>query len=311
LDENALAGWPLFVDASYFKLNFVKHSLESKLAAFAIDSTGNERNSVYFMRMDETKTLLEDKLEGVYEHFEFSQDALYCYYTLLDECERAFQLKRHAIGTHVDEDEILYHEPDDMFFLSLTKSCNGNYIILNSAAQITSETRFLPANDNKSQLTLLFPRREHVQYTSESHGEHFYTLTNEDSKNNWLFRTLVPKTEPVDWEAYINSRETVIEHRDFVLIEDFGLRRNHLIVFERSNCLQNVRIVDLSVPGFSSYHYISFSEQVYSLWPGSVREEVADLTKSAQFDTDELRFFIFTKINGKGSLIRHLSNLSK
>lgn len=91
-------------------------------------------------------------------------------------------------------------------------------------------------------------------------------------------------------DQLIELRETVIEHRDFVLIEDFQLRKNHLIVFERSNCLQNVRIVDLTEPGFTSYHYVSFSEMVYSLWPGSVNEEVADLTKATQFDTDILRY---------------------
>jgi oligopeptidase B len=88
----------------------------------------------------------------------------------------------------------------------------------------------------------------------------------------------------------MNLRETVIEHRDFVLIEDFHLRKNHLIVFERSNCLQNVRIVDLTAPGFWTYHYISFSDPVYSLLAGSVDEEAADLAKSTLFDTNILRF---------------------
>lgn len=289
LDENNLSSWKEFEDASYFKLNFVKHSLEAKLVAFAVDSTGQERNTVFFMNID-TKELMSDRIEGVYEHFEYSQDGLYCYYTLLDDYERAYKLMRHEIGSCIKEDETLYHEPDEMFFLSLSKSCNGQYIVLNSAAQITSETRFLSAADNQSNLILLFPKIGSVQYTSESHGDHFYTLTNEDSKNNWLFRTRVQQSEPNNFESYIESRETVIEHRDFVLIEDFGLRRHHLIVFERSNCLQNVRIVDLRVPGFSAYHYISFSEQVYSLWPGSVKEEIADLTKAASFDTDKLRF---------------------
>jgi protease II len=44
----------------------------------------------------------------------------------------------------------------------------------------------------------------------------------------------------------LRLRESVIQHRDFVLIEAFQVRARHLIVFERSNCMQNIRIVDLS-----------------------------------------------------------------
>lgn len=288
LDENELSN-NLFGEANYFKFNFVKHSVDSNLVAFGVDSTGSERNTTLFMDMA-TKEILTDRIEGVYEDFEFSSDGKFCYYTLLDNGERTYQLKRHEIGTAVTTDEILYHEQDEMFYLQLTKSCNGQYIILKTSAQITSETHFLPANDNASKLRMLFPRKENIQYTCEAHSEHFYILTNEDSKNNWLFRVIIPKIDHVNADTLLASRETVIEHRDFVLIEDFGLRKNHLIVFERSNCLQNVRVVDLRDAELTTYHYISFSESVYSLWPGAVKEEIADLTNSAQFDTEMLRF---------------------
>ncbi|KAJ3080651.1 hypothetical protein HK102_002905, partial [Quaeritorhiza haematococci] len=292
LDQNELANSPEFADASYFRVGFLKHSPNCKLIAYGVDSSGNERYTTFFMDM-ETKQVLEDRIEGVYEDFEFSNESQYVYYTLLDDCERAYQLKRHKIGTDVSHDEVLYHEEDEMFYLSLTKSSNSQFIILNSAAQITSETRYISANNPTDPPHLLIPRRENIQYTCENHDKHFYILTNEESKNNWLFRVPIPsslETPPESWEQLLELRETVIEHRDFVLIEDFQLRRNHLIVFERSNCLQNVRIVDLTVPGFSTYHYVSFSEMVYSLWPGSVNEEVADLIKSTQFDTNVLRF---------------------
>ncbi|KAJ3045887.1 hypothetical protein HDV00_006153 [Rhizophlyctis rosea] len=287
LDENQLVANE-FADASYFKVGFLKHSPDCALLAYGIDSVGNERYTTYFMDMN-TKRVLEDRIEGAYENLEFAADGRTVYYTILDEYERAYQLKRHQIGTDVATDPVLYHEEDEMYFLTLTKSCNGKYIILNSSAQVTSETRFI-STERLEDPCLLFPRREGIRYTCENHGNHIYILTNEDSKNNWLFRIPTPTSPTQNWEDLLTLRETVIEHRDFVLIEDFVVRRNHLIVFERSNCLQNVRIVDLRDDGFSNYHYVSFSEMVYSLYPGSVNEEVADLTKSVQFDTTILRF---------------------
>ena len=290
LDENKLANSLEFEDASFFRLGFIKFGPSFKIVAYSIDLSGNERYIVKFMMID-TKIVLDDLIDGVYEDLEFSNDSKYVYYTILDEFERAFQLKRHKIGTSVDQDQILCHELDEMFYLSLSRTCDMKYIKLKSAAQITSETSYISLNDSSDTVHLLVARSDKIQYTIEHHDGFFYILSNEDVKNNWLFRIPVPDSDSQrTWKELDDIRECVVEHRDFVLIEDFLVRRNHLIVFERSNCLQNVRIVDLRVAGFVSYHYVSFSELVYSLWPGSINEEVADLTKASQFDTDILRF---------------------
>ncbi|KAI8809168.1 prolyl oligopeptidase [Cladochytrium replicatum] len=288
LDENKIANSEAFADASFFRLGFLKHSRDNSVLAYGVDSNGSERYTVYFMDMNAKRTL-EDTIEGVYDHFEFSNDNTTVYYTLLDDCERAYQAKRHRIGTAVENDEVLFHETDDMFYLTLTKTCDAKFIIINTAAQVTSETQYISANDSNDQPHVLIPRRKNVQYSCEHHGEHFYLLTNEEAINNWIFRIPVPKSnEP--WEKLIEQREIVIDARDFVIIEDMQLRKDHLIVFERSNCMQNVRILQLNDDTFSTYHYVSFSDTVYSLWPGAVDDEVADLTKAMQFDTNILRF---------------------
>ncbi|KAJ8329679.1 hypothetical protein BDV3_003684 [Batrachochytrium dendrobatidis] len=291
-DENVLANSDEYKNASFFRVGFLKHSPDGWLIAYGIDSSGNERYTVSFMVV-ETKKVFSDQIKDAYEDFEFSHDGSCAYYTVLDGCERAYQLRRHCIGTLVSNDVILYDEADEMFYLSLTTTSNGNYIILNSSAQITSEVRYISAHDNNDLPHLLFARQENIQYICDSHQDYFYILTNENGKNNWLYRIPIVsnlKTDTATLEDLRSQREPVIEHRDFVLIEDFQLRQNHLIVFERSNCLPNVRIVDITTPGFSNYHYIGFSEVVYSLLPGSLDEEVANLTKISQFTTNILRF---------------------
>ena len=240
----------------------------------------------------DTKEFLNDEIEGVYEDFEFGNDSRHVYYTLLDDCERAYQVKRHIIGSDVVNDQVLHHEEDEMFFVTLQKSCNGKFIFVKLAAQITSETRYTSADSSVDPLRLLLPRRENIQYTCENHDGYFYILTNEGAKNNYLFRTPIP---PVDngqgsLEYVEANQEMVIEHRDFVLIEDFQIRKNHLIVIERSNCLQNIRILDLRDDGFTNYHYVGFPEGVYSVWPGSVHEDEANLINAIQYDTTIFRF---------------------
>ncbi|KAG0237032.1 hypothetical protein BGX31_003747 [Mortierella sp. GBA43] len=312
LDENEISQSPEYKDSTYFRVGFLRHSPDCRVLAYGVDGLGNEQFTTFFKDV-ETGELMEDRLDNIYENLEFSSCGRFVYYlTLVPETERAYRLYRHNLGTPVEQDQLLYEESDEMFCLTLTKSGDGKFIMINSAAQVTSETLFLHADaDDDAPPQVIMPRKEGVTYSAESHnGKHFFVLTNENSKNNWLFRTPAPKrhSPPLD---PISLRETVIPHRDFVLIEDFQVRRRHLVVFERSNCHQNVRVIELasaSDPGpehrpeappcsiglkpspFDKYHYISFPETVYSLLPESINEEVSNLSKMTLFDTNVLRF---------------------
>ncbi|KAJ3306087.1 hypothetical protein HDU93_006215, partial [Gonapodya sp. JEL0774] len=217
------------------------------------------------------------------------------------------------IGSPLESAECLHQEDDEMFYVTLTKTASSRYFLVSITAQVTSETLYFSADDTSDRPHQLFPKTEGVQLKVEHHGRHFYVMSNEDAKNNYIFRVPVPETvepAPSTKEALMALAETVINERDFVLIEDFQLRHRHLIVFERSNCLQNVRIVDLgdsdaaaaspvttaedggsvASADFTTYHYISFSDMVYSIWPSSVDEEVADLSKQSLWATNVLRF---------------------
>ena len=110
-------------NASFFHLGFLRHSADCRIVAYGVDTTGSERYTTYFMDMD-TKELLPDKIPDSYEDFEFDQTGQYCYYLKIDEYERAHQVVRHKLGTDVTQDEVLYDEQDEMFFLTLTKSTN-------------------------------------------------------------------------------------------------------------------------------------------------------------------------------------------
>jgi len=310
MDENEIAQSPEYKDSTFFRVGFLRHSPDCRILAYGVDGSGNEQFTTYFKDV-ETGAILPDTLSNIYENLEFSSCGRFVYYlTLVPETERAYRLYRHTLGAAVEQDRLLFEESDEMFCLTLTKSGDGKFLLINSAAQVTSETLFLHADaEDDAHLGVIMPRKEGVTYSVESHdGKYFFVLTNEDSKNNWLFRTPAPKRgEPL--ADLVLMRETVIPHRDFVLIEDFQVRRRHLVVFERSNCHQNVRVIELAPPEdsssrpeappcsiglepgpFDKYHYVSFSETVYSLLPESINEEVSNLSKMTLFDTNVLRF---------------------
>ncbi|KAJ2999828.1 hypothetical protein HDV02_001606 [Globomyces sp. JEL0801] len=291
LNENELATSPLFAEAPCFSVGFLKLSPDCTIIAYGVDCTGQERYSVYFQNILTNETF-PDSIDDVYTDLEFSEDGQYVFYTILDQFERAYMLKRHKLGTSIADDVILYHELDEMFFLTLRKTYDAAFLILNGSAQITSETRVLDAHDPLKNLQLIFPRENKVQYTVKHHTGYFYILTNRDVKNNYIYRIPIKDDVPSYTDELLENPKIVVEHRDFVLIEDFQFRKRHLVVLERSNCLQNVRVINMPEDGsedFTTFHYISFSETVYSIWLGSPNEEIAYLTKEGQYNTKMLR----------------------
>ncbi|KAI9189003.1 hypothetical protein H9P43_000430 [Blastocladiella emersonii ATCC 22665] len=318
LDENVIADLPEFADATFFRLGCLRHSPCGRWVAFGIDSRGDERYTFLILDL-QTHTVQPKRIPGCWEDWEFSADGDHAYYLALDANDRAYRVMRHAMADQDPvRDVVLWEDTDDSFYLTMTKSGDGRYVFVNSGAQVTSETRYIdldevhavsptspgPAGRGLAWPRVVFPRTEGVQYTVKSRGDHLYVLTNEGThRNNWLFR--VDKTAAVPTEAAdagrlphlasrstipLDGRDTVIAARDFVLIEDCTVRARHLVVFERSNCLQNVRVIDLADESLQTFHYISFSDPVYSLWPMTVSEEVADLSKQVLFPTATLRY---------------------
>jgi oligopeptidase B len=219
LDENELANSKEFEDASFFKVAAVKLSPDCKIVAYGVDLTGQERYTVFFKRLADLK-VLPDSIPNVDKDFEFSNDCKSVYYSLLDSQERAFQVKRHLLGADCASDTVMFHEEDEMFYVTLSKTDNNEYIILKSSAQVTNESHYITAKTCDSTPQMIIPRRENIHYTCKHHGNHFYILTNEGGKNNWIFRVPVSDVGSIkNYNDLVKIRSKVIEHRDFVLIE--------------------------------------------------------------------------------------------
>jgi oligopeptidase B len=163
-------------------------------------------------------------------------------------------------------------------------------------------------------------RTEGFQYAVSSHGNYWYIKTNEEGahnfkgKSSWKFETVtklfsnnsfrvvikVPVGEPMNKDLW----ETILEHREDVLIKEIELFRHHFVVWEWENGTQKVRIQDLSDGGTealriircranifirSEVHYINFTEPLYCIWPGEV-EDQEDTLATRYFNTNRLRF---------------------
>lgn len=270
LDENELS------KTEYFRLGFLRHSPCGRFIAFGVDENGSERYTVRFKNLC-LNIFLDFELKDCGDQVEFSKCGNFFYYVQMDNAERPYRISRYEFQK---TPETLFEETDQLYYVCLTKSCSSEHIFVKSVSINSSETRalFLPEKEFK----VIIPRSMDHMYSVESNGKYFYVLSNlKTPHSNWIFRML---------QCDFNQKETVLEARDFVLIEEIIMRVNHLIVFERSNCIQNVRIIDLRDDKLLTFHYIAFSDIVYSLNPMSVWEEIADISKHCFYDSSILRY---------------------
>lgn len=237
----------------YLNLGVYKVSPDHRLMAYSLDTNGAE-DYVLYVKDLATGDLLPDEIHNTYYSAEWGNDNETLFYTTKDEAKRAHKVWRHRLGTAVEEDELLYHEKDELFRVFFYKTKDRRYVVATSASMETSEQRYLNADAPAGDFVLIQPRQKGLRYYVAHRDGTFYILTNDDAPNFRLMTAPVAAPEKERWRERI-------PHREKVKIDDVDLFARHLVVYERENGLRTMRIVDLETDAF---HYLDFPEPVYT-----------------------------------------------
>ncbi|BAZ52199.1 protease II [Nostoc sp. NIES-4103] len=264
LDENELAAEHEFFDLGAFAI-----SPNHQILAYSIDTSGSEQYTLYFLDLN-THQLYPEVIPETYFSFAWGNDNKTGFYTKIDAANRPYQLFRHTLGTSFQEDVLIYHEPDDAFPIYVTETRSQAYILLMLHSSITSEVYYLDANNPTDDFQLIHPRTQGIEYSVDHHSDYFYIVTNEDAVNFKLMKTPVASPAKENWQ-------TVIPHRDDVLLSGVSLFSNHLVIYERTGGLETIRVQNLTT---GEENNISFPEPTYELYEGS----------NPEFNTNILRF---------------------
>ncbi len=264
LDQNKLAK-----GHAYFRLAVRQNSPNHRYFAYSTDTNGSE---TYTLRIKDLQAgaMLPDEIPNTYYGFAWANDNLTIYYTTLDSAKRPYRVYRHVLGTDAKQDELIYHEADEAYHVSLSRSHSRQYIFIESNSKITSEVRYLDANRPGGMFQILHPRQHGMEYSVEHHGDFFYIVTNDEAVNFKLMRTPISNPAKVNWMK-------VIPHRPEVKIDSALAFKNYIVVSERERGLRQLQIRDMAN---GQEHTIEFPEPVYTVRRGVNRE----------FDTNLLRF---------------------
>src|SRR5215207_4391486 len=177
LDQNALAG-----DSEFFSLGTFAVTPDGRRLAYATDHVGDERFVLRIKDLDTDQTL-SDEIRNTFYGAAWSLDGSTLFYLTVDDAWRPYRLWRHVVGTLADDDEIVYEESDERFWIGVALTRSEGYIIIESHSKVTSEVRFIEAADPFGEPRLIAARRQGVEYSVEHQGDQFLILHNDGAEN--------------------------------------------------------------------------------------------------------------------------------
>ena len=264
LDQNALAEGHEYLEMGVYKI-----SPNHQLLAYSTDATGGESYTLYIKDLN-TGQLLADQIPNTYYSVEWASDNQTLFYTTLDAAKRPYKLYRHQLGSDPAADSLIYHETDESFFLDVSKTRSNAYLLMELENINTSEVHYLKADQPMGDFKVISPRQSELEYSVEHHGDQFFIVTNTDAVNFKLMRASVNNPSRANWQE-------MIPHREVVKLDGVSAFQNHLVIFEREDGLQKIRVRNLAT---DEEHAVDFPEPVYT-----VQQE-----RNPEFNTDILRF---------------------
>lgn len=255
LDPNALSAGVDYLEVGIFRI-----SPDHNLLAYALDTTGGERYTLFFKDLT-TGKLLKREIEEVGYEFEWANDSQTFYYAKLDDAWRQYQIWSASLAEPKREPSLIFEEPDALFSTSLSKSRDSQFVFLNVDSIESSEVHVLDADRPENGFKPIALRQKKVEFDIYHRYGTFFILTNKDGATNFkLMTTPADQPEPENWRPFI-------PHRDDVLLEDIDLFADYLVLYERSNGLRQLRIAHFAGRdqlGFDQDQYLQFEEAVYT-----------------------------------------------
>ena len=268
-EEIMLNGPELAKGNDYFAISGKSVSNDNKLLAYGVDTVSRREYTLFFKNL-ETGEILTDKIENTTGGATWANDNKTIFYTRKDPVTlRSYRIYKHVLGADPANDELVFEEKDETFGCFVYKTKSRKFLIIGSYQTLSSEYRFLDADNPNGEWKIIQPRERDLEYGVAHYGDSFYIVTNYKAKNFRLMKTSVTATTKEHWQE-------VIPHRDDVLLEDIEIFKDYLVVGERKNGQTELRVIKWSD---NSEYYIKFPDPAYLAYTGA----------NPEFDTNILR----------------------
>ena len=255
----------------YYSLGGFSVSPDNSKIIYSVDIVSRRQYTLYVKNLVDGKEYAE-KIENTTGGAVWANDSKTFFYTKKDPVTlRSSKIYRHVLGTSLEEDVLVYEEKDETFGVYVTKSKSKKYLVIGSYSTVSTEYQILEADAPEGNFRIFQKRERDLEYSISHFEDAFYIVTNKDKATNFkLMKTALDKTTKENWVD-------VISHRDDVLLEDISIFKNFLVLEERTNGLNKIRIKKWDN---TEDYYLPFGEETYSAY----------VYGNPEFDTDWIRY---------------------
>ena len=261
----------------FFKI--INHAAcpNGRLLAWGYDDKGSE----YFtlrMRPIAGGADLDDVLHDTGGSFGWSACSRFLFYVAIDENHRPHKIMRHEIGTAQSQDICVYEETDSGFFIGLSETRSGRFLIVSAHDHQTSEAHLIDARAPQDPPICVAPRVPGIEYEVDDDAarNRLVIVTNWDhngkAEDFQIVSAPVPSSggDKSDWQI-------IRPHKAGCLVLDAVPFAAHMAVLVRENALPRIDVL-----GFDDGRQtaIDFDEEAFDVGFGSM----------AEYETAELRF---------------------
>ncbi len=246
-------------------------SPNNRYLAFAIDTVGRRKYRIHFYDLETGEHLDSNDIPVSTPNIVWAEDNKTLLYTIQDpQTLRSHKIFRHELGTDPAADVLVYEEKDDEFWCGVAKSRSRKYLLISSSQTLSTETRYLPADQPAEEPSVFLPREENHEYSVDHLGDAFYIRTNWDATNFRLMRTPEHRVAKSEWVD-------VVPHRKDAYLGDYQLFDGWLAVSQKEGGQTKLRFRKW---GDSQWQDLDFGEPCYQ----------ASFGYSPESDTKQLRY---------------------
>lgn len=259
---------PMAEGHDYYSASGLSLSPNKMVLAYGEDKVSRRIYTIKFKDMVTGETL-PFTIENTTGGSVWASDSKTIFFTKKDETLRAFQVWKYELGKETSTAELVYEENDETFNCFVYKSKSDKYIFIGSGSTLSSEYRFISAENPNGEFKIIHEREDDFEYGIGHIGDKFYVHTNWNAKNFRLMETLVEKPGKENWKEVIPAREGI-------LLEDIEMFDDYLILEERIAGIVNLRVMNQKD---NSEHYVDFGEDAYSAYASSNYEFESDIMR--------------------------------
>lgn len=256
----------------YYQVGGLNISPDNKILAYGVDTVSRRQYTIYFKNL-ETGEISKETIPNTSANLAWAQDSKTVFYSTKDEKTlRNDKIWRYELGKQKST-KLIFEEKDETYYAFVSKTKSDRFIQINSQSTLSSEMRFIPADQPNAHFQVFLPREKDHLYSVTDFEDNFYIVTNWKATNYRLMKSPVGK--PAKKETWTE----VIAHRPDVLLEDIDIFKDYLVLTEVNKANTHIRVIPWKQK--DKEYYIPFDADAY----------VAGVGYNPEFNTDKIRIY--------------------